>query len=60
MKSNNQGFKEATFIQMGMRGGVAERRRDMVWCREATVTAEGTIPQSHMVDESREGYLESE
>ena len=48
MKSNNQGFKEATFIQMGMRWGVAERRRDMVWCREATAVAEDRHGWSHI------------
>ena len=57
LKSNIQGFKEATFIQMGGRRG-----RDTVWCQEAVealVAVEWVVPHSHVVDENREGYLGS-
>ena len=51
-KSNHQGFKEATFIQMGRRGREAWRQ----WCGEAVEQAD---PRSCGVDKNRDGYLGS-
>ena len=50
-KSNNQGFKEATFIQTGRRGGDVEMGREVV---------ERAVPHSCVVDKNQEGYLRSE
>ena len=35
----NQGFKEATFIQMDRRSGVRQTGGEAVWCRNAEATA---------------------
>ena len=59
--SDNQGFKEATFIQMGRRGGDAETGRE-AWrqgmAREMAV-AEWAVPHSCVVDKNQEGHLGS-
>ena len=62
MEVQQQGFKGATFIQMGGRGAElwrwAERPGVMVWCAEAVVVAaEGMIPHSWKVDKKQEAYF---
>ena len=61
--SNNQGFREATFIQMGRSGREARRvewQGDAVWHGggvAAAMAAEWTAPHSCVVDLIWEGYL---
>ena len=60
-KSNNQGLKEATFIQMGRRGGDVERGREAqkgtMPQRQCGEAAELAVPHSHVVDKNWEGYF---
>ena len=49
-KSDNQGFKEATFIQMGRRGGVVEMGGEAV-----RAAAKWVVPHSHVVDKNQKG-----
>ena len=52
-KTDNQGIKEVTFIQMGRRGKDVDIHRDMeMW--------NGCFSLPHVVDKNQEGYLGSE
>ena len=61
-KSNNQGFKEATVIQMGKKNGDVEIHRE-TWkgverCRDTEIK-NGLVPHPHVVDKNQEGYVSS-
>ena len=59
-KSNNQGFKEATFIQIA--GEVemgSQSSEDTVWHGEVAACTECPVPHSRVVDKNRKGYLRS-
>ena len=59
-KSDNQGFKEAMFIQMGRRGRDVETRGKEWTCVERHGDAEQGVPHPHVVDKNQEGHLWSE
>ena len=59
-KSDNQEFKEDTFIQMGRGGTDSEMGREvwrLVWHGEAAAAAEKTVPHSCVVDKNWERYF---
>ena len=61
-KSNNKGFKEATFIQMGRRVGDAETSGEVqnMDGLERHGHMEWEFPNPCIVDKNWEGYLRSE
>ena len=65
-KSNHQGFKEATFIQTGRRGGDSEINGEVRRCGVVQRGGGGgggsrwVVPHSHVVHKNLEGYLGSE
>ena len=51
-KSNNQGFKEDTFIQMGSRDRVTEKGREAEWSRKAQVAVGRTMDERDILEAS--------
>ena len=60
-KSNNQRFKEATFIQMGRRGRDVEMCREIQRCQMADRYGDTgrVVLHPYVMDKNREGYLRS-